>query len=149
VTPNTALDAGVVRVGRAVEALQLVGELPAELQMERPLPRPGRSRQEQVRAFALWVQADRRDLERPAGSLEPPGSELQVDRVQHDLVERFHDLQRHGLGAGERRRLQIGFEEQVVAMGGDGAGQAVASLVIVDALSDRGLVGHALSRSRR
>jgi len=83
------------------------------------------------------------------GALEPPGSHVQVERVQHDLVDRFHDLHRHRLEAGERRRLQIGFEDQVVAMGDDGAGQAVASLVVVHALSDRRLVGHALSRSRR
>jgi hypothetical protein len=119
---DRARDARVVRVGRAVEPLQLVGELPAELQMQRPVPRLGRPRQEQVRAFTLRVQADRRDLERPTGALEPPGSEVQVDRVQHDLVDRFHDFQHHGLGAGEHRHPQTGVEEQIVATGGDAAG---------------------------
>jgi len=108
-----------------------------------------RSRQEQVPALGFRVQADRRDLERAAGTLEPPGPHLEVGRVEHYLVDRLRHLDRDDLGAGERARFEVGFEDQIVATGDDGAGQAVAGLVVVHALSDRGLVGHALSRSRR
>ncbi len=81
-------------------------------------------------SFGLGVDPDRRDLERSTRPFEPAGTDLEVERIQHDLVDRLLDIEHDGLAPGEGRSLQVGLQDEVVPARYDRARETVAGFVV-------------------
>ena len=82
-----------------------------------------------VSALKLFVESDGRD--RDLGAVVVTQDRIvdrEIDRVHHDLVDAFVHLDDGADRARERRRLQVGLEDQVVSGRDDGAGKPVTIL---------------------
>ena len=112
----------VIGEGGAIEAVQLVVQDAAELQIQRPTTGVRRHREIQLHTLGFDVERHVHDLETSAVlGLEPPAIDLQFDRVQHDRCDRLVHLDRHLDPAHERRVDEVGFDREVVPRWHDGA----------------------------
>ncbi len=109
--------------------MQLVVEFTAEGNREGPRSRLGRRAEGQGRALELLVERNVLDADlRCVIVAQNRTVDREVERVQHDLVDAFVHLDRDPNGPRERRRLEIGLEDQVVSGRDDGARKSEAIL---------------------
>ena len=119
-------------VRRPVEPDQLVVQLAAEVEVQRPLPRRRITVQRQVCPLGVGVEPDRIDLDPPAVSrLQGATNDLEIDGVEDDLRDRLGDRDGDVLAARERTRRQVRRQHQLVATGRDGSRQAVTSFGVL------------------
>ena len=109
--------------------MELVVQHPSERGRERPRPGLGGALERQGGALKLFVERDGRD--RDLGAVVVTQDRIvdrEIERVHHDLVDAFVHLDDGADRARERRRLQVGLEDQVVSGRDDGAGKPVTIL---------------------
>ena len=119
----------VVGVGRPVEAVELVVELAPERHPQEPGARFDGHREREGRALQLLVvrHVGHRDLGADLGA-HGRMVDREVERVHDDLVDPLVDVDLDLDGARERRRPEVGLEDQVVSGRDDGARKPVAIL---------------------
>ena len=119
----------VVGVGGTVEAVELIVELAAERQVQRPGAWIGGIGKAERGTLQLLVEGDAAHFDPGSGGVgEPPVVDLEVQGVDDDLVDALVDLDGHGFGSREGGGLQIGFDREVVARGDHASRETVAVL---------------------
>ena len=116
----------------AIEPDQLVVQLAAEIQVQRPVTRIRLGVQRQTRALGLRVEPDLRDLDPHAvPRREVSARDVEIDGVHDDLGDRLAHGHGDVLGPDERSCREIGLQHQPVPTGDHGPRQAVSLFVVL------------------
>ena len=121
--------AGVVSEGRLVEPGELVVERAAEPRAQHPGTGIELFVERQMGALGLRLERDGEVAPRSATrGLDPRFVDVEVVGVEHDLVDRFDHFHRDALLAGERCRIEVGLDRELVARRHDCSRQTVPIL---------------------